>query len=240
MWSSACTLCDNRLCPRFHLHWHPSSLLKLTIRLSSANHKVSYSRKRNPKRTFMRRIASFVLLSWLVGVTLMIALPVQAQASLGEGSFSFTLKGFPIQGQLSNAVLHADGTVTMTMSIYEILQTSIGPLPLSGSGQWYGRVIGGTLWGMIENVTGSIEVCALQSFPLLSCSYAKFKGNSLWVGTLSGSQGNGTFEGVITFTAAPYPVYPLWYQLWPQEWYPQSFPVGQPIPISGTWSSTFQ
>jgi len=183
----------------------------------------------------MKAIASSLFL--LMALTLLLAPSVRAQVGPGAGSFSFTVNGLTVQGQLSNVILYADNSVTMTMSVDEdLLQTPIGPLPLRGSGQWYGAVAsGGTLWGTIENIKGTAEICAVLSFPILSCAYAEFIGNGVWVGTLSGSQGTGTLQGVITFTSFPYPQS---YRLYDSSNAP--IIVGQPIPMTGTWNSTFQ
>jgi hypothetical protein len=158
-------------------------------------------------------------------VTLMImflVLPtaLYAQSGTGTGSFTFTLNGYTVQGQLSNAIIHNDNNVTLTMSVSGNIQTSIVGVPISGSGEWYGTANATSLSGTIQNVHGNARVCMLFFF----CGNANYTGEGTWVGTLSGSQGAGTFQGTITFTSSPVP----------------QIPVNQPIPISGTWSSNFQ
>lgn len=141
------------------------------------------------------------------------------QAQVGAGTFSFTLQSYTVQGQLANAVLHHNHIVTMRMVVNDRIQTSIGGVPITGYGDWYGALNSTALSGKIENVTGTVQACVL-----FLCGQATYVGNGTWVGTLSGTQGSGTFQGVIRFTNSSLP----------------QIPVNQPFPISGTWSSTFQ
>jgi len=136
------------------------------------------------------------------------------------GSFAFTLQGYTVQGQLSNALIQADNTVSMTMNVDDNLQTPIGSIPINGNGEWYGTVNGTQISGSIQNVSGSIEACYFIFF----CGYANYVGDGTWSGTLSGNQGTGTFQGSITFTSSSLP----------------QIPLNQPIPISGNWNSEFQ
>jgi hypothetical protein len=145
---------------------------------------------------------------------------LQAQSGSGAGSFSFTLNGYTVQGQLSNTIIHPDNSVTLTMSVQDTMQTPAGNVPISGSGEWYGTANVTSLSGTIQNVIGTARICILFFF----CGNANYVGQGTWQGTLSGAQGSGTFQGTITFTSSPVP----------------QIPVNQPIPISGTWSSNFQ
>jgi hypothetical protein len=145
---------------------------------------------------------------------------VSAQSVQGNGAFAFSLESYTVQGQLSNAVIQADNTVSMTMSINDNLQTSIGAIPITGNGEWYGTVNGATVSGTIENVSGSVQVCYFIFF----CGSANYVGNGTWTGTLSGNQGAGTFNGYITFTSSSIP----------------QITLNQPTPVAGTWSSNFQ
>lgn len=145
---------------------------------------------------------------------------VYAQSGPTLGSFAFTLQGYTVQGQLSNAVIRPDNSVSMTMTVDDSLQTPIGAVPISGSGEWYGTVNGTTVSGTIENVSGSIQVCYLIFF----CGYANYIGNGMWTGTLSADHGAGTFRGFITFTSSSF----------------SEIPLNRPIPVSGNWSSIFQ
>jgi len=145
---------------------------------------------------------------------------VYAQSQPTIGSFAFTLQGYTVQGQLSNAVIHSDNSVSMTMSVDDSLQTPIGAVPINGNGDWTGMVNGTAVSGTIQNVSGSIQVCYFLFF----CGTANYAGNGTWTGTLSADNGSGTFTGFITFTSSSI----------------SQIQLNQPIPISGNWSSNFQ
>jgi uncharacterized protein GlcG (DUF336 family) len=81
---------------------------------------------------------------------LMTLLPM-LKAQSGAGSFAFTLRGYTVQGQLVNAVIQ-EGNVMLTMVVNDNLQTPIGGVPITGSGQWIGAVNGVSLSGTIQNV----------------------------------------------------------------------------------------
>ncbi len=141
------------------------------------------------------------------------------QAQVGAGTFTFTLQSYTVQGQLANAIIHHNNIVAMSMVVNDRIQTSIGGVPITGNGDWYGALNGTALSGKIANVTGTVQACVL-----FLCGQAKYIGNGTWIGTFSGKQGSGTFQGVIRFTSSSLP----------------EIPVNQPFPISGKWSSTFQ
>jgi len=143
-----------------------------------------------------------------------------AQSGAGNGLFSFTLSGYTVQGQLVNAIIHPDKSVTLNMNVNDKLQTSIGPVPITGNGEWYGQANATLLSGTIQHVTGTARICMFYFF----CGYANYVGQGTWNGNLSGQEGTGTFQGTITFTSSPFP----------------QIPVNQPIPISGIWTATFQ
>ena len=145
---------------------------------------------------------------------------VQAQSAPMAGSFAFALQGYTVQGQLSNAVIHTDNTVSMSMTLDDNLQTSMGAVPISANGEWDGTVSGSMMSGSIQGVSGSIQACYLIFF----CGYADFVGNGIWTGTLSAGQGSGTFSGNITFTSSSF----------------SQIQLNQPIPVSGNWNSAFQ
>jgi len=153
-------------------------------------------------------------------VLALLPVTVYAQSVPSTGSFAFTLQGYTVQGQLSNAVINTDNSITMTMNIDDSLQTSIGAIPLSGNGYWWGAVNGTSLSGTIQNVSGSVQVCYFLFF----CGSANYVGQGTWTGTLSAGQGQGTFSGTITFTSSSI----------------SQIPLDQPIPISGNWNSSFQ
>ena len=151
----------------------------------------------------------------------LLAFPVlHAQSGGGTGSFSFTLNDYTVQGQLVNAVIRSDNSVTLNMNINGNLQTSVGSIPITGNGQWYGKANTTILSGTIQNVQGAVTICMLIFF----CGNANYVGQGTWNGNLSGQQGTGTFQGTITFTSSPV----------------SQIPVNQPISVSGTWNSNFQ
>ena len=152
-------------------------------------------------------------------VLVLLAFPM-LHAQSGAGSFSFTLNGYTVQGQLINAIIHPDNSVALTMNINGNLQTPVGSVPITGSGEWTGKADGTLLSGTIQNVQGTVRIC----LPLSSCGNANYVGQGTWNGNLSGQQGTGKFQGTITFTSSPVP----------------QVPVNQPTPVSGTWSSNFQ
>ena len=133
-----------------------------------------------------------------------------------NGHFTVTANGPPITGDLTNAVL-SRSTVNMIMVIDQNLPTNIGPVNLVGNGLWSGTMSNLTLSGTISNVQGSAKACLF-----IFCQEASFTGEGTWNGTLNASaSGSGTFQGTLTFTGSPLA------------------PSG-PVPISGTWESTFQ
>lgn len=149
----------------------------------------------------------------------LLALPtIEAQSS--TGSFVFTLGGYTIRGGLADAFISQSNSVSMTMNLRDTMQTSVGNIPIGGSGSWRGFLNGTTLNGTIDNVQGSAKICIFFFF----CGDANYIGQGTWTGTLSGTQGSGSFQGTITFTSSPV----------------SQIPVNQPIPISGTWNSNFQ
>lgn len=157
----------------------------------------------------------------IIYLALLLALvPSAVFAQSANGSFAFTLSGYTVQGQLSNPVIQAGNSVSMTMTLSDYLQTSIGSIPITGNGEWYGTVNGGTVSGTIQNVSGTVQACYFIFF----CGQANYIGQGTWTGTISGSQGSGTFQGTITFTSSSIP----------------QIQLNQPTPISGSWNSSFQ
>jgi hypothetical protein len=159
---------------------------------------------------------------WLTLVLVLLGLPaaLYAQSGTGDGSFAFTLNGYTVQGKLLNAIIRPDNSVRLDMNVLDTIRTTVMDVPISGSGEWYGTVNVTALSGTINDVHGSAQVCIFFIF----CSNADYIGQGTWTGTLSGSQGTGTFQGTITFTSSPVP----------------QILVNQPIPVSGTWNSNFQ
>jgi hypothetical protein len=157
---------------------------------------------------------------YLVAFVLVLSAFPVLHAQSGAGSFSFTLNGYTVQGQLINAIIHPDNSVALTMNINGNLQTPVGSVPITGNGEWTGKADGTILSGTIKNVQGTVRIC----LPLSSCGNANYVGQGTWNGNLSGQQGTGKFQGTITFTSSPVP----------------QVPVNQPTPVSGTWNSNFQ
>jgi len=147
-------------------------------------------------------------------------LAVYAQSGAGGGSFTFAFSNYTVQGQLRNAIINPNNTVSATMIINDNVQTSIGGIPINGSGAWSGSVNGTSLSGTIQDVQGTLKVC----FLFFWCAQANYAGQGTWTGTLSGSQGTGTFQGTVTFVSSSIP----------------QLTLNQPYPISGNWTSSFQ
>jgi hypothetical protein len=152
-------------------------------------------------------IALLVLVAWasVVGV------PASAAA---DGSFQFTVSGYSVTGQLSNAIVKPDNSVSMNMIVDGSVQTPIGPAPIRASGIWDGALRGVELSGTIHDVTGTIHACFF-----VWCGDTNYVGSGQWNGQLNESQVTGT----ITFTSSPFP----------------QIPLNQPQPVQGTWTANF-
>jgi hypothetical protein len=166
----------------------------------------------------MKRILCCLLL--LQTLALFSSASVQAQSGTPSGAFTFTLKGFTLKGQLTNAVISPDKSVKMTMNIQTSLSTPLGAIPVSATGEWYGTVNGDVVSGTIANIAGILGPCAIS----ILCGKSAYVGNGTWTGTLSGTQGTGTFQETITFTNSTV----------------ATIQANTPMPVSGTWSSQFQ
>ena len=133
-----------------------------------------------------------------------------------NGQFTVTAQGPPISGQLTNSLIH-ESNVTMTMLIDQGLPTRMGTIHIVGNGLWTGTMNNSTLTGTIGDVQGTAQGCFL-----IFCQTADFTGTGNWTGTLNdAASGSGTFQGTLTFTGSSYA------------------PSG-PVPISGTWETSFQ
>ena len=170
------------------------------------------------RRIDMKRILCCLLI--LQTLVLFSSVSAQAQSGTPSGTFTFTLKGYTLKGQLTNAVINPDKSVNMTMNIQTTLSTPLGAIPVSGSGEWYGTVNGGVVSGTMANVRGILGPCAIS----ILCGKSAYVGNGTWTGTLSGTQGTGTFQETITFTNSTV----------------ATIQANTPMPVSGTWSSQFQ
>ena len=134
------------------------------------------------------------------------------------GTVQLTLPGLgTVTGQLQNVVIEPDKTVTMTMTVNDQLQTSSGPVQVTGSGVWNGAMTGSTLSGNMQGISGKVQAC------IIICVSGDFVGQGQWTGSLNGASGGGTLAGTITFTDSSIP----------------QISVGQPYSVTGTWTSDF-
>jgi hypothetical protein len=145
--------------------------------------------------------------------------PATVNASAGEGSFQFSVRGWVVSGNLLNAIVQPDGTVTMQMTVNDSIATPIGDLPVNGSGIWEGVRNGAGLSGTIQNVTGAVHACFI-----FWCGDTTYIAAGQWTGTLTGSNAVGTFSGTVTFTSSPF----------------SQIPINTPQPVAGTWNAQFQ
>jgi hypothetical protein len=143
-------------------------------------------------------------------------LPVMASA--GQGTFALDLTGHSLNGNLQNAIVKTD-SVSMNMILNGNIQTSIGQVPITANGVWVGTRNGTKLSGSIQDVSGTVHACFL-----FWCGQATFIGQGEWSGTLNSTQGTGVFDGTITFTSSDF----------------TQIHLGQPAPITGTWTADFQ
>lgn len=137
-----------------------------------------------------------------------------------NGSFTFTLSGYTVTGELTDATIGHGGAVQMLMTIDQAVSTSSGPAHVTGSGVWSGETNFQEVNGEIGDLAGSVPVCA-GSY----CQAAGFTGSGTWSGTISwsggaGSQGSGTFEVTLNVSG--------------------SLTRNGPVPISGNWTATFE
>lgn len=146
---------------------------------------------------------------------------VAVSSASGSGSFTFTVDGYTVTGDLTGAAIGHGGPVQMLMSIDQTISTSYGTVQVSGGGVWIGETDFHAINGVIENVTGTVQACAV-----FYCQNADFTGNGTWGGTMAwsntaGSQGSGTFDGTLSFTG-------------------QQINQTGPVPISGNWAAAFE
>ena len=136
-------------------------------------------------------------------------------ATQGQGSLQLTLQGYgSVNGQLLDAAIHPDNSITMAMIVNNQMQTPYGSFRVTANGIWTGLSNGTTVSGSIQNVTGKVQIFI---------SNANFVGSGQWSGSLNGTFAAGTFGGTITFTNSPYT---------------QQIPQNQAIPTTGTWNAT--
>ena len=163
-------------------------------------------------------------MKWLLAlIMLLIVLPEiapRAYADQGTGTVVLQIQGYgTVHGQLENATIHGNNSVTMLLVVNDKLQTSQGSLPLEASGMFNGVRNNSTLSGTINDVQGKIAVCVL-----FSCNNVYFDGQGNWTGILdASSMGTGNLAGVVTITNSPY----------------SQMPQGQSIPTDGSWTANF-
>jgi hypothetical protein len=141
--------------------------------------------------------------------------------SPANGSFTFTVNGYTVTGQLTDATIEHGGTVQMLMSIDQTVSTSYGAAHITGSGVWSGETNFQNVNGAIGNLSGTVQVCAV-----FYCQNADFTGSGTWGGTLSWSsgaesQGSGTFQGTLNFSGS-------------------QITQNGPVPVSGNWTAYFE
>jgi len=161
-----------------------------------------------------RLITSIVLCVLMMSVIFHYARPVYATE--GQGSLQLILQGYgSVNGQLLDAAIHPDDSISVEMIVNNQMQTSYGSFPVTANGVWTGFSNGTSVSGSIQNVTGKVQVFL---------SNANFVGSGEWSGSLNGTFAAGTFGGTITFTNSPDT---------------QQIPQNQAIPTTGTWNATF-
>jgi hypothetical protein len=141
-----------------------------------------------------------------------------------SGSFTFTVEGYTVTGDLTDATIGHGGVVQMLMSIDQTISTSYGAVHITGNGVWSGETDFQSFNGAIGNVAGTVQACAV-----FYCQNADFTGSGSWTGIVtlsntSGAQGSGTFVGMLNFSG---------------QQISQSGSSG-PAPISGNWTATFE
>ena len=153
-------------------------------------------------------------------LSLLLPLAVLTPVMGTGGSVQLSLQGYgTLPGELQNTIIQPNNSISMTMLINDQIQTSNGPIQVTGRGVWNGVRNSSGLSGQIQSLTGKVQACV----PF--CLSADFVGLGNWNGGLSesSSQGTGTLTGTITFVSSSIP----------------QIPVGQTYPISGTWNADF-
>ncbi len=156
--------------------------------------------------------------SLLAGCTssLVLILGVLTGVAASQGSLQLSVQGYgTVHGELQNATIQPNGTILMLMTINDHFLTSQGAFPITANGVWVGTHNGSSVSGQIQDV---VHIC------LITCQDASFGGVGRWSGVLNGSVGTGSFEGTVTFMSSPV----------------SQIPVGQPIPVTGTWTTAFE
>jgi len=168
-------------------------------------------------------VLRFGRMKWLIAlVIILIALAeitTGVCADNGTGSVVLQIQGYgTVHGQLENATIQQDNSVSMLLIVNDTLQTSQGSFPLEASGTLNGLRSNSTLSGTINDIHGKINVC------MFTCNDVYFNGQGNWTGLLDASSaGTGNLAAVVTITSSPYP----------------QMPQGQSIPTEGSWTANF-
>ena len=150
---------------------------------------------------------------------------LSGQATVGgspaNGSFTFTVSGYTVTGELTDATIEHGGAVQMLMSIDQSIPTSYGTAKVTASGVWSGETNFQQINGAIGNLSGTIQVCAI-----FYCQNADFTGTGTWQGSLSwssssGSEGSGIFGATLSVSGS-------------------QITGNGPVPVSGNWTAYFE
>ncbi len=127
---------------------------------------------------------------------LMSSIALLTPVAAAGGPIQFTVQGYgTVRGQLENAVIQPNNTISINMLVNDQLQTSQGKFPIFARGIWNGIRNGSTLSGDIRDVTGKMQICIL-----FACNDANFVGEGHWTGSLNATHATGNYIGTITFT----------------------------------------
>jgi hypothetical protein len=165
------------------------------------------------------KLVSASMLALILVVSLSAAVVVSGDSQ--NGTFTFSAEGYTVTGDLTDAAIAHGGSVQMLMSIDQMITTSYGSVHITGNGAWTGKTDFQTFNGVIGNVAGTVQACAV-----FACQNADFTGNGTWTGTMTwsgtaGSQGSGTFDGTLIFTGA-------------------QINGTVPVAVSGNWTASFE
>jgi hypothetical protein len=163
-------------------------------------------------------------MKWLMALAIILIalaeITTGVRADNGTGSVVLQIQGYgTVHGQLENATIQGDNSVSMLLIVNDTLQTSQGSFPLEASGTLNGVRSNSTLSGTINDIHGKIDVCVL-----FACNNVYFNGQGNWTGLLdTSSTGAGNLAAVVTITNSPY----------------SQMPQGQSIPTDGSWTANF-
>jgi hypothetical protein len=71
----------------------------------------------------------------------------------GTGSVLLQIQGYgTVHGQLQNAIIQANNSIAMTMTINDQIQTPQGSFPVQANGTWYGVRNASAMSGAIRDI----------------------------------------------------------------------------------------